>query len=281
MHHQNLLPGCRLIIFDNESTDATLIKAYEDISSDNVFVFSFSGNPDHIHCPSNWGQLYEALRRSSDYYAFFDVDEFLYCVSAEGNIISLEQYLLDCKSQRILCCPSHWALSEPLSEKIYHFCSDELLRGGKPVMSSEMCTSNLDIINHNVQLFGQLDIIHRCRGGLVLFHQRDLNPTQRIKVNTLKCLTYNFIESEADIHSLLAGSLDDIDPATFRNYLVEISRLRDIAEHGLSDSLRFKHGAITLNKEYNQIVPTDLKAADRLGVFVNNFPDLKAAFPPR
>lgn len=81
-HHRAIVGDKGIIVFDNMSSRPGVFEIYSKYPD--ILVVQYDGFCDIIHLQTVFKDLYEALRRSCNWYAFIDTDEFLVKISAEG-----------------------------------------------------------------------------------------------------------------------------------------------------------------------------------------------------
>lgn len=211
VHHRDIVADEALLIFDNGSTEPSVLEAYEQISG-SILVVRFQGMMNNLHRPQFYPELYQALADSSRYYTFIDTDEFLFWVDENGGIVSGRQL-----GDRIALCidpviPGIWLNNVKgyrdrfwMSSKHDHFTSG--IRSGKPIVQSSV--ELVDMSNHNRHI--PAEHWRNCTTGNVLIaHLKHLYPDQRVKANLQKLRAYNFMQqkfTDNDILDMDAASL--------------------------------------------------------------------------
>ena len=76
-HHLKIVGDQNLIIFDNMSSDPAVFDVYRRYASQ-IIIIHYKQYHLLLHNPNEFYYFYKALYESSDFYAFLDVDEFLY-----------------------------------------------------------------------------------------------------------------------------------------------------------------------------------------------------------
>lgn len=235
-HHCPIFGKDGIVIFDNVSDRLETLETYASYS-DRIQIFQFAGMHNHIHNPNLFGALYEALRKSAQYYIFLDTDERLYWCD-DGFRLITDQTLLDrvaASGEAVI--PGIWSANVPLSDTRYclTFRNNQLLsglRGGKPFISTELEITGFG--NHNAQLPKKL-FLHCCTARLLVFHLKNLSPMQRILANVQKLQSYNCETGALEqfgLHNRYfnANDLLAVDPSILpsgnaRNYIEEVQRL--------------------------------------------------------
>ncbi|MDR2893098.1 MAG: glycosyltransferase family 2 protein [Deltaproteobacteria bacterium] len=265
-----------IIIFDNMSTDAEVLRLYEKYR-DELLVIRFAGDANKLHCILEHLDLYMAVILNSQFYAFLDTDEFLYLSDgkrfATGAVIG--KYLA--AHQEVNFFGSMWLENEPESYNTFRFSEKDAIRQliyGKPILNSavmhqslRMSMRNIPILLHNLEL----SITQYCKTPVcfVLVHYNKF-ITQRLRACLNKLVTCGLVDladfdNLAEIHAVniptglaeLAGhpkfaALLKVDPADVqphpRGYLLEIQALLNgqminkIAEDGLTFGSGFSLG---------------------------------------
>jgi Glycosyl transferase family 2 len=227
-HHVKIAGKKNVIVMDNCSDDPAVLKIYRDNAED-VLAFSYSDHHNSLHRIALYEELYDALRRSSEFYVFIDTDEFLFWHDGERLLSGLEF------TNKMVgggdFYPGIWLHNYPGCKNIF-FISDyvartlEGLTWGKPIISSRVEVGGF--INHNCQLKGSVtNLVPRY--GVFVAHFNRLIPQQRINQNIQKLISRKLIRQADEIDNLLnepGGSSDgNIDL-----YIREIKSLRALSE---------------------------------------------------
>ena len=232
-HHSAIVGLHNLIIFDNMSTDDTVLRTYRTYAPD-LFVVRYDGFHNLLHDVGWFPQLYEALARSCDYVMFLDSDEFVTVLDqgrhARGSTIA--DFILSAGSLDIL--PGTWLNNRRRSRTIFD-CGTTLdrlehgLRWGKPALRPK---GNLKgFVNHNTQAWKEnpraIPALGRSETPLNLFvlHMSGLYPAQRLRVNVSKLAKRGFCAETDAPEAIIEKDLSEVTDDNIRMY---VSEMKDI-----------------------------------------------------
>lgn len=230
-HHEQIVDLSNLVIFDNGSTDRGVLDVYAELPP-NVIVCSYSGFHNNLHDTRIFGELYSALRQSTDWFVFLDTDELLAIIKAEVCISDRTLVnILPVVSDRLL--PGIWIYNYPGSDRLFQLdrggsALENGIIWGKPIIGSQVPLEGF--INHNSQcaadLFGGDELSLR----FAVLHMAKLSAEQRIRSNLSK------LKSRGVDVNAIPLSRDYLESTTFadsnvRLYLREILDLRERGEY--------------------------------------------------
>ncbi|MCG6205521.1 glycosyltransferase family 2 protein [Rhodopseudomonas sp. HC1] len=224
-HHGAIVGLENLIIADNGSDDFGALETYSRFA-DKVTIFQFSGNHNDIHWHPRFGPLFEALKASSDHFAFFDVDERLIWI--EGGNWSANSNILEAIREFDSIYPATWLINAIGSSDKFNLLDTERrpiltnnLKYGKPILTSKLIGAQAGI--HNIQYAGN-KYSSACAGQLFLLHLTQF-PDQRIDANVKKLANRGLVERSIDpqvISSMDFSSYPDKTVLRFQNEIVEM-----------------------------------------------------------
>jgi hypothetical protein len=225
LHHLSMVGPKALVIFDNQSSDPVVHGVYEKYK-DLIQVYGWGLHHNEIHDATRHPDLYGALRKSCQFYAFLDTDEYAYWTDGD-KLFSQDLALYLAEAGPCDVFPGLWLKNVPGNADLYHVDPTSFhagLKWGKPLISARCEIKGF--INHNMQLF-QNNPGLKGRGGFVVCHHVLLDRARRIRSNILKCLANGFVRKADDIDLIIAQNrLAEFKPQ-FRLYVEEIQRCRN------------------------------------------------------
>lgn len=196
-YHSRMVGPESIIILDNRSTDERMADLYGRLDAATP-VISFGGHHNKVHRVHEFTGFYDALRSSTEYYAFLDADEFLRWVEPNGRAVSGPAVVEQIAQSNLPVIPGLW------TENVFgyeHRFKSSSVRGigpthGKPVIASTTAVEGL--INHNFQL---PDALYRDRiqFSCLILHMKNLSAEQRIRANMRKLVKTGTIQESASI----------------------------------------------------------------------------------
>lgn len=191
-HHAKIFGRDGILIFDNMSSDAEMVKYLETLS-ENFSVFQFNGSHNLLHDVRVYGELYSAIRSSCEYYTFLDADEYLYWCKGDGSLLQGEMLLDAILASGENVIPGIWFENQVGYEDLLYITKKQNrlmsgLRSGKPMISSHFDISGF--VNHNIQM--PHGTFSNCKtGNLFVAHLKNASVKQRISSNIEKLRSYN------------------------------------------------------------------------------------------
>lgn len=193
-HHAAIVGPENIVIFDNLSTDESVLSFYEEVEPSTTIVRNRFG-VNHIHNIHKCPALYAALTQYCDRFCILDTDERLIMmnstdsIAAPGDIVTALS-----RQQPDVFIPTLWlgnAFKSPRHMKM-NAEADMInaLRWGKPIISTGDIPEGF--INHNCQLGKMTDKV-AATSRMLLLHLKNLHPEQRISANLRKLESYGFI----------------------------------------------------------------------------------------
>ena len=231
-HHSNIAGRHNIMIFDNEFTDPSVARFYQD--NNDLLVISFSGFHNNLHMPKLFPDLYSAIWQSCDIYTFLDSDEYLILVENERYISN--EHIVS-KLLNDLDTPVHpgvWIYNSYFSEDIFtcgstfgHLSSG--IKWGKPVINvTKVPLRGVEdcILMHNCQLPSTL--YQFTRPQCFILHLANLSPAERINANIRKLVARNFAQKSDGIDAILSRDITSVTDKRLLEYLDEIRVLRGL-----------------------------------------------------
>lgn len=268
-YYANIIGIENIIIFDNESTNERTLQSYAKY--DDLLVVGFDGFHNLIHHVHLFRDLYEALKKSSQYFAFLDTDEFL--VSYEQGLIKRDKSIVDrlTPEARGGFIPTTWLYNQTGYEHRFRCGIDKTVLNngliwGKPIISAAAPIAGS--INHNCQI-AERNVSVVPIGGLFLLHMAYLSPKQRIRTNLNKLVARGFIKRGEAIEDVLAKTCEDNDPNIVL-YLAEIRSLIDSKEILESEADSLTSGSIRIASDGKVEFSSALEES-LIGSFVSEF----------
>lgn len=234
-HHAGIVGLENLIVADNCSTDPRTLEIYRSYG-ESLCVFGFPGEHNQIHWHPRFAPLFEAIRQSTRYFAFIDVDErLIHCDGtrwrADGSIV-----------ERIEGCdgivPTTWLINEVNRHDRFTLLSteghDDLapnLRWGKPLMPARLAGTQPGI--HTSQLAPH-HVTTMVGTTLFLLHLTQF-PAQRIAVNLRKLASRGLIAGDERPEAILTmdfSGLEDVTPARFQEEIAAMLAILDDPARG-------------------------------------------------
>ena len=210
-HHRAICGPENIVIFDNRSTDPSVLEFYREISATTQIV-RYRFHMDHLHHTDMQANLYGALARSCSRFCFLDTDEFLVCLADERTLMKSEDIVKLSPAfhdEGPDYWPGLWLHNAFKSENTFNLGGQQdfsqNLQWGKPVLS----TRNIPygIINHNIQV-AKLTRNAASFSPFMILHAKALLPDQRIAATMKKLETFNYIDRKTrpeDVHSIDLG----------------------------------------------------------------------------
>ncbi|WP_336489410.1 glycosyltransferase family 2 protein [Methylobacterium nigriterrae] len=229
-HHRKIVGIENLIVFDNNSTDSSVIDVYAAYS-DQLLVVSFEGFHNYVHDVSHFPGLYNALAASCRFYTFLDTDEFLGFFDGE-NFLDGEAVREHLPESRGAFIPAVWLYNYPGYRDRFILGDDAStfrngVAWGKPIISAAAPVRWN--INHNCQIAGSQGVEADPMPGYFLFHYAQLSPKQRIRANLNKLVARGYLAAGSTIDDVIgldtSGQSDNI-----KLYVSEISYLATLPE---------------------------------------------------
>jgi len=219
-HHSNIVPFTDLIIFDNDSTNESVLKTYKRFPG--VAVFNFKGMHNNIHDWAIQHDLYRALQ-SSQHFCFLDTDEFL------GAIID-DRWVADSSIIELLkpeeSTPATWLFNAAGSDTIFEVKSQSALEQGmlwgKPILAQT--PPKAGVLAHTVQFDPQIFNISTVANFFIL-HLTKLDRAQRIQTNINKLKARGVIPQDATLETIKSMSVKPTDSYNVKLYLEELHKL--------------------------------------------------------
>lgn len=248
-HYSTIVDSKDLIIFDNMSDDLDAIEYYNRLAGD-FNIFRFDGFQDHIHNTQIFIDLYEALSKSSCYFAFFDIDERLMLFEDGGHVSGkLIAPFLE-KHDHVDVFPATW-LDNAIGSSTIFFCGTAVSKlewgvmWGKPIVKSDISFDPIMI--HNIQL-DQSKYSANTPLNLVCLHLKNLDPAQRVRVNITKLVGQGVISQPDEIYPLL----DSLDRSLYQpNILMYFDEIRRMSQDALSPVTRLSKGYFEIEPDGN------------------------------
>ncbi len=245
-HYADIIGIENIIIFDNQTSNERTLQSYSKYEG--LLVVGFDGFHNLIHHVHLFRDLYEALQRSSQYFAFLDTDEFL--VSYDQGAIKKDKSILD-RITAEACggfIPTTWLYNQTGYEHRFTCGIDKtvLTNGliwGKPIISSLAPVAGS--INHNCQIADRKIRVVPL-GGLFLLHMAYLSPKQRIRTNLNKLIARGFLQIGDSIEDVLAKTSLSNDP-NISLYLSEIQALTGAAENPALETTGLSSGTLRIS----------------------------------
>lgn len=226
-HHSMLVGAENLIIFDNMSTNIAVFELYKNFASTSIVV-QFGGFQDRIHHTGYFKDLYDALRKSCDYFIFLDTDEYLALYDGKDTFcfdsMSITSFLNNHNSTLVF--PGTWL------QNLKGFKDRFMLQGrpgplkgglawGKPLISSRCNVSG--IILHNKQLKSFISLSTLITNFFVL-HRSKVSSSDRIRANLEKLISFGLLKPTDGLDEFLKIDIEQI-PEGQRRYCIEIQAI--------------------------------------------------------
>jgi hypothetical protein len=224
-HHSAIAGLENLIVFDNMSTDETVLDIYARYESE-FPIIRFAGFYDIVHHTAYFGELYEALRTSCRHFVFLDTDE---CLGLYDGFDSLyfDERMITYLSQkdRQINLPGTWLQNLRGFENRFEFgeSGHSLRRGlkwGKPIISTSCQLSGM--INHNTQIKASFAADTLCTRIFVL-HRSQTSAAQRISANLQKLRACQILAPDGGVDDALALDIRVVERGA--KYVQEIQSL--------------------------------------------------------
>lgn len=223
-HYIDLFGSDGIVIFDNGSTNESVIETYEAYS-DRILIYTYKGSVDTIHITTNFKRLYDALRQSSEYFAFLDTDEFLVGMN-EDKLLSADATRSQILHSGKAAYFGVWLQNLAKSDRRFWLTEDRLVQGmlwGKPIIRRDAVLP--EFVNHNHQLVSLMDDTTPLVADLFLLHLNLLFPRQRIEANLRKLVTFGAISPGTRPEDLLHEDAQRFPKGNVRNWIQEIKNL--------------------------------------------------------
>jgi hypothetical protein len=238
-----------LIIFDNMSDEENMIEYCSGLIGE-FSVFKFSGFQDNIHNTNIFSELYDALSKSSQYFAFFDIDERL-MLFEDGRQVSGELIVPFLKRHdHVDVFPGTW-LDNAMGSGTIFFCGTSIntlewgVTWGKPILKSSM---DFDVIMiHNIQI-NQNKYSDNTPLNFVCLHLKNLDPIRRVKVNIAKLIAQGVIIQADEIYPLL----ETLDRSLYgSNILMYMDEIRRMSQGAVEPVTRLSSGHFEIESDGN------------------------------
>lgn len=223
-HHLRFGDDGSIIVFDNESTEPIVFDIYKKYKN-NLLVVQYTGNHDAVHDVNRFGELYQALRLSSDFYTFIDTDEKIYFTDGlkfYSDSMTIKSLIPAVTDHNFFC--GYWAHGIALRDDRLDFgTTASVCRGrfeaAKPILPS--CFDPKGFINHTFQLIKNNPNAIPLP-GFVVCHHKFLNLQRRVDLNVEKIISYGWAKNVEEI----IASLNSIETLAKNEqhaaYLLEI-----------------------------------------------------------
>lgn len=220
-YHSKIVGVENLIVADNESADPVVIETLKSLQRRGGVVFRFSGFHNFIHDHGRYPELFEAVRKSANFYFFMDSDERL--VWIEEDRWFADERILERLVSKSACNFIPGVILDNFAETkdtFYFSGSDNdnsaALQWGKPIISSGLDIGPGDYI-HNCQ-FPEKFLVNSHGNNVFTLHLSKLFPAQRLESNRKKLVARGVIPQGADIYTVadLAENKTSDDPVAIR-----------------------------------------------------------------
>jgi hypothetical protein len=276
-HHCRIVEPRNILIFDNMSDDPQVLSIYDQHPE--VFVVRFTGFHNNVHRVGLFGDLYSALRDSSQFFVFLDTDEFLTLIEGDhyhpdGSILEfLQSDPLPQVFPGTWLYNTNWIANQFISGTTPEYLSSGLA-WGKPVLRSN---APLDgYLNHNIQLDRTL-FPARIRTNLFVLHLANLSPQQRIASNINKLIARGFAQPADTAEAISQYTLDGVSDANIVQYVSEIRRLLPMRAQLEAKQGTLRPGCIELSPDGRIIYYSELERQSLLAFIVDPMPVYAAA----
>jgi len=253
-HHLNIVGPHNIILFDNMSVESDTADIYME-SRFLVQFARFTGYQDTLHSTSDFPELFEALRASSDYYMFLDTDEFLYWVHPGGHVAS-DNSVVDLITGRASSIfPGTWLSNVPYYDNRFYWCDrygamDPSwvwgIKWGKPIVSSK-----IDLVGqcrHNSELDRKFYSDCSCTNVFVA-HLSTLSPKQRVAANVRKLRALDIIAGDEGVSAILEIDAEHISNELVKDYCNEVKAMANLEECLTKESDDLQEGAIKFGRD--------------------------------
>lgn len=206
-HHSRIAGLDNLIIFDNMSTDQALLDIYAQLESD-LLIVRFDGLHDRIHHTQLFAELYTALRRSCEHYAFLDTDENLALYDGGDSFHfgkEIISFLADHKKTMVF--PGTWLRNLKGYDNRFILRQSGWptlhygLQWGKPIISSAFDVSGN--INHNRRLKWNMPPDGLITNLFVL-HRSQVSSAERIRANLQTLRAMKLVATDEGLEEALS-----------------------------------------------------------------------------
>jgi hypothetical protein len=231
IQHHSKIVGCKnLIIADNGSTDPHSLEVYEKYNK-SCTIFRFNGPHNEIHWHPRFGPLFEAIKESSEYFSFIDVDERLVWIDSDAWAAdeSIVQKIVLLANRRII--PATWLINTLNSYETFTLLDSEgtpkfqnNLRWGKPILPAPLVGIQDGI--HNAQ-FDRFAFSTVYGVQFFLLHLTQF-PQRRIAANRNKLISRGVIDRGVSIEDIIKMSFETPADASFMRLVTEIRVMSEL-----------------------------------------------------
>lgn len=193
-HHLRIVGNDGLIVFDNGSTDDTVLRYLDELRA-TVQVCRFAAFHNSIHYTAyDFAPLYAALRDSCSYFTFLDTDERLYWFEPDGTYRADRSVAERIANSGAPAIPGIWAKNFPGEERVVEFSMRQRWRLIRSIKNGKIIVSSAAeppiLVGHNWQ--APPAIFEGCAvGNAVIVHLKHLSREQRIASNLEKLSSYS------------------------------------------------------------------------------------------
>ena len=268
-HHLAIVPGSRLIIFDNLSDEKVVHDVYKKYA-ERILLVKFEGYMDCIHMAHHSLWLYQALAASSDFFTIIDSDEYLYLYDGhrlvhDASIGTFLRANTDCN----FFAPC-WLENLDQNANTFHYNPDNMFyyNYGKVILNSRLtevyekavAANEYTVLHHTCQLPAGM-ACGKSKTRFVLAHLKNLNRYQRIKANMTKLVSLGKVRHPMDFASLLKLDPEEIKEANSRRYVNETKNLVEkLRDTNTDRSAHSGSGFVTINDDLSlKFTPEELK----------------------
>ena len=234
-HHGAIVGFENLIIADNYSSHHETIRVYSKYS-DAVTIFRFSGNFDDVHAHPRFSHLFNAIRRSSKFYAIFDTDERLVIIEDgywKAGLAILQRLSVADAEKPI---PSTWLINKMNCLNRFNFKTTEgaeefvhNLIWGKPILPAKLVGLQAGI--HNIE-FRSYTFSASRRLNLFLLHLTQL-PDRRLRVNKSKLVNSGVIDEARAFDEIAAMDTSALSNSNAVRFITEIRDMLAVKRFGV------------------------------------------------
>ncbi len=247
-HHEKIVGKENLFIFDNMSTNPSVIGTLEELSQ-TYNIFRFHGFHNDIHDSRKYDELYRAICDSAEFFTFLDTDERLIFVEGDRCATGPEILKFLTENHDTPVFPGIWVSNARSSSSIFslgnHLSALEFgITNGKPVINTK--SGFHGFLNHNIDV-AQLITNRRVQRNFVVLHLNRLYPEQRIASNLNKLIARKFISETDTAETTLQKDLSTVTDSNIVSYVSEISELYSGLK-SQSESYKFTRGDIELSQ---------------------------------
>jgi hypothetical protein len=276
-HHSRIVARQDIVIFDNMSDDPGVLAIYD--RHPDILVVRFTGFHNNVHRVELFGDLYSALRDSSQFFVFLDTDEFLTLIEGDhyhpdGSILEfLQSDPLPQVFPGTWLYNTNWTANQFISGTTPEYLSSGLA-WGKPVLRS---SAPLDgYLNHNIQLTRTL-FPARIQTNLFVLHLANLSPRQRIASNINKLVARGFAQPADTAEVISRYTLDGVIDSNIIQYVSEIRRLLPMRAQPEAQQGTLRPGCIELSPHGKITYYSELERESLLAFIADPMPVYSAA----